>query len=133
VVEIVPGKDGVTEALIEQLHQMDDEEFDSNRSFVRFAEVRYQHTSDGDGNSAEDRNGDLADPHPYAQEIIIGTEFSVEFKTRWAGLRPDQQEIVWMRERGWSNVKIAAEIGVTEGAIRKRFKEICEQFMNFRE
>jgi hypothetical protein len=38
VVEIVPGKDGVTEALIEQLHQMDDEEFDSNRSFVRFAE-----------------------------------------------------------------------------------------------
>lgn len=61
VAEFIPGQDGVTEVLIQQLHAADDDEFDANRREAYHIPVHYMAYTSGDAEEAEDRNSYLAD------------------------------------------------------------------------
>ena len=61
VAEFIPGQDGVTEVLIQQLHAADDEEFDANRREAYHTPVHYMAYTSDDDEEAEDRNSYLAD------------------------------------------------------------------------
>ena len=54
--ELVPGQDGVTEVLIQQLHAVDDDEFDASRREAYHIPVHYMAYTSGDAEEAEDRN-----------------------------------------------------------------------------
>lgn len=136
VVELVPGEDGITEALIAMLHETDDEEFNSNRRQDYLAPIHYQAYRDGEGRDAEDRNDYLADDRFNPEEEFIDritrAERSATFKEIWDRLLPQQRDLIQKKAKGHPNVDIAAQEGVSEAAIRNRLKKIQDRFKNLR-
>lgn len=136
VVELIPGENGVTEALITLLHEADDKEFNSNRRQDYLAPIHYQAYRDGEGGDAEDRNDYLTDDRFNPEKAFIDwltqTEHSAAFKEIWDRLLPQQRYLIQKKAKGRSNVDIAEEEDVTEAAIRNRLKKIQEKFKNFR-
>ena len=136
VVELVPGENGVTEALITLLHEADDEEFNTNRREDYLAPIHYQAYKDSEGDEVEDRNGYLTDdsfnPEKAFIEGITRTERSAAFKEIWDELLPQQRDLIQKKAKGRTNVDIAAEEGVSEAAIRNRLKKIQDKFKNLR-
>lgn len=136
IMELIPGEDGVTEALIAMLHEADDEEFNSNRRQDYLAPVHYQAYRDGEGNDAEDRNDYLVDDRLNPEEDLIDritrAERSDTFRNSWDKLLPHQRDLIKKKEKEVSNVDIAAEEKVTEAAIRSRLKKIQKKFKNLR-
>ena len=134
VAEFIPGKDGVTEVLIQQLHAADDEEFDANRREAYHIPVHYMAYTSGDAEEAEDRNSYLADesadPSIIFEKTISRAEFKREFHERWKHLTKEQQRLVIRKANGETNVAIAAEQGVSEAAIRKQLKRIQKHFLD---
>lgn len=134
VAEFIPGQDGVTEVLIQQLHAADDEEFDANRREACHIPVHYMAYTSGDAEEAEDRNSYLADeaadPSIIFEKAISRTEFKCAFHERWSRLTKEQQRLVVRKASGETNVAIAAELGVSEAAIRKQLKRIQKHFID---
>ena len=132
--ELVPGQDGVTEVLIQQLHAADDDEFDANRREAYHVPVHYMAYATSDAEEAEDRNlylaDEAADPSIIFEKTISRAEFKREFHERWKDLTKEQQRLVIRKANGETNVAIAAEQGVSEAAIRKQLKRIQKHFMD---
>lgn len=132
--ELIPGQDGVTEVLIQQLHAADDEEFDANRRETYHIPVHYMAYTSGDAEEAEDRNSYLADesanPSIIFEKAFSRAEFKREFRERWNRLTKEQQRLVIRKANGETNVAIAAEQSVSEAAIRKQLKRIQKHFMD---
>lgn len=135
-VELIPGEDGVTEALIAMLHQADDNEFNADRRQQYLAPIHYQAYKDGEGDSAEDRNdyltNDSFNPEKVFVDWLTKSEHSAAFKAIWDRLLPQQRDFIRKKVKGRSNVDIAAEEGVSEAAIRNRLKKIQDRFKNLR-
>lgn len=132
--ELVPGQDGVTEVLIQQLHAVDDDEFDASRREAYHIPVHYMAYTSGDAEEAEDRNSYLADeaadPSIIFEKAISRTEFKCAFHERWSRLTKEQQRLVVRKASGETNVAIAAELGVSEAAIRKQLKRTQKHFID---
>lgn len=132
--ELIHGQDGVTEVLIQQLHAADDDEFDANRREAYHVPVHYAAYSCGDAEEAEDRNAYLADedadPSFILEKAFTRAEFQQAFHDRWAKLNADQRRLVLRKANGESNVSIAAELGVSEAAIRNQLKRIQKHFLD---
>lgn len=133
VAEFMPGQDGVTEVLIQQLHAADDGEYDANRRESYHIPVHYMAYTSGDTEEAEDRNSYLADeaadPSLLFEKAISRAEFKRDFHERWSRLTKEQQSLVFRKVKGETNVAIAAEQGVSEAAIRKQLKRIQKHFI----
>lgn len=136
IAEFIPGQDGVTEILIQQLHAADDAEFDADRREAYHVPVHYAAYSCGDADEAEDRNAYLADedadPSLILEKAFTRKEFQEAFRERWAKLSVDQRRLVLRKTNGESNVAIANELGVSEAAIRNQLKRIQKHFIDIR-
>ena len=134
VAEFIPGQDGVTDVLIQQLHAADDGEYDANRRESYHIPVHYMAYTSGDTEEAEDRNSYLADeaadPSLLFEKAISRAEFKRDFHERWSRLTKEQQSLVFRKVKGETNVAIAAEQGVSEAAIRKQLKRIQKHFID---
>ncbi len=139
VIELIPGQDGVTEADIELLHSMDDEEVDEQRRYdYRIAE-HLDAYRDGEGEEAGDRNKRLADNRTNPEAVLIAQEEEIEHEKRLSRLREametlePQQRILFEKKyiSKRSNTDIAAEEGVSEAAIRNRLKKIHQKLLKF--
>lgn len=132
--ELIPGQDGVTEVLIQQLHAADDGEYDVNRREAYHSPVHYMAYTSSDTEEAEDRNSYLADeaadPSLLFEKAISRAEFKRDFHERWSRLTKEQQSLVFRKVKGETNVAIAAEQGVSEAAIRKQLKRIQKHFID---
>lgn len=132
--ELIPGKDGVTEVLIQQLHAADDDEFDANRREAYHVPVHYMAYTCGDAEDTEERNAYLADndadPSIIFEKAISRAEFKHKFYERWRRLTKEQQRLVIRKASGETNVAIAAEQGVSEAAIRKQLKRVQKHFID---
>lgn len=132
---ITPGEDGVTEADIELLHTMDDEEVDEQRRYDYRVTTHLDAYHDGEEEAANDRNKYLADDTGNPEHLIVEAENEVEhqdtldkLKKAMECLLPQQKDLfnkVYLERR--SNTDIAAEEGVTEAAIRNRLKKLHER------
>ena len=131
---ITPGEDGVTEADIELLHTMDDEEVDEQRRYDYRVTTHLDAYHDGE-EEANDRNKYLADDTGNPEHLIVEAENEVEhqdmldkLKKAMECLLPQQKDLfnkVYLERR--SNTDIAAEESVTEAAIRNRLKKLHER------
>lgn len=134
-IAITPGEDGVTEADIELLHTMDDEEVDEQRRYDYRVTSHLDAYHDGEEEAANDRNKYLADDTGNPEHLIVEAENEAEHQDMLDKLRnamefllPQQRELfkkVYLERR--SNTDIAAEEGVTEAAIRNRLKKLHER------
>ena len=75
---ITPGEDGVTEADIELLHTMDDDEVDEQRRYDYRVTRHLDAYHDGEEEAAHDRNKYLADDNANPEQLIIQAEDEVE-------------------------------------------------------
>lgn len=132
--ELIPGQDGVTEILIQQLHAADDDEYDANRREAYHVPVHYMAYTTSDAEEAEDRNlylaDEAADPSLIFEKAISRAEFKHEFHKRWQYLTKEQRQLVVRKACGETNVAIAAELGVSEAAVRKQLKRIQKHFID---
>ena len=132
---ITPGENGVTEADIELLHTMDDDEVDEQRRYDYRVTTHLDAYHDGEEEVANDRNKYLADDTANPEQLIIQAEDEAEHQDTldkltkaMESLLPQQKELfqkVYLEKR--SNTEIAAEEGVTEAAIRGRLKKLQER------
>lgn len=132
---VIPGENGVTEADIELLHTMDDDEVDEQRRYDYRVTTHLDAYHDGEEEAAHDRNKYLADDTANPEQLIIQAEDEVEHQDMldkltkaMESLLPQQKELfkkVYLEKR--SNTDIAAEEGVTEAAIRGRLKKLHER------
>lgn len=75
---IIPGEDGVTEADIELLHTMDDDEVDEQRRYDYRVTTHLDAYHDGEEEAANDRNKYLADDTANPEQLIIQAEDEAE-------------------------------------------------------
>ena len=132
---ITPGENGVTEADIELLHSIDDQEVDAHNRYVYKISAHLDAYCNGENESADDRNKYLADQSLNPESLNIEAEEEAEHQDMLDKLTqamecflPQQKELfkkVYLDKR--SNTDIAAEEGVTEAAIRNRLKKIHEK------
>lgn len=129
---ITPGEDGVTEADIELLHTMDDDEVDEQRRYDYRVTTHLDAYHDGENELANDRNKYLADDTANPEHLMLQAEDETEYHDMLDKLTkamecllPQQKELfkkVYLEKR--SNTDIAAEEGVSEAAIRNRLSKI---------
>ncbi|AGL03682.1 RNA polymerase sigma factor [Desulfoscipio gibsoniae] len=132
---ITPGEDGVTEADIELLHALDDQEVDEQRRYGYRVSVHLDAYHDGEGGAADDRNKYLANNSANPEQLYMEVEEELEhlasldrLTKAMEHLLPKQRELfkkVYVDKR--TNADIAAEEGVTEVAIRNRLKKMHEK------
>lgn len=132
---ITPGENGVTEADIELLHTMDDDEVDEQRRYEYRVTTHLDAYRDGEGKETSDRNKYLADDTANPEQLMIQAEDEAEHQDMldkltkaMESLLPQQRELfrkVYLEKRSYTD--IAAEEGVTEAAIRNRIKKMHEK------
>ncbi|MBT2146403.1 sigma-70 family RNA polymerase sigma factor [Clostridioides difficile] len=131
---ITPGEDGVTEADIELLHTMDDDEVDEQRRYDYRVTTHLDAYHDGEEEAANDRNKYLADDTANPEQLIIQAEDEAEHQDMLDKLTKAMEclyhnkrtlQKVYLEKR--SNTDIATEEGVTEAAIRGRLKKLQER------
>ena len=132
---ITPGENGVTQADIELLHSMDDDEVDEQRRYNYRITAHLDAYHDGEEEAANDRNKYLADDTANPEQLIIQAEDEAEHQDMLDKLTkamecllPQQKELfkkVYLEKR--SKTDIATEEGVTEAAIRGRLKKLQER------
>jgi hypothetical protein len=76
---ITPGENGVTEADIQLLHAMDDDEVDEQRRYDNRVTTHLDAYHDGEGEDATDRNKYLADETENPELLIIQAENEAVF------------------------------------------------------
>ena len=113
-----PGEDGVTEAIIETLHQLDDEAYDINRSETR------RHESIDELN---DKAEMFIDHNAYVEEEVI-SEIESEAVTKIVQdvileLKPQQRDLInklYLSDRPMSQAKYAEELGIEESSVSQK-------------
>ena len=137
VTELIPGENGVTEALIAMLHEDDDETVDAERRENYRTPTHYQAYCDADGIEINDKNGILADPDADPSDILLRkieqAQLTNAFKPVWDKLQPQQRELVLQKQQGCTNVEIAKERGVSEAAVRNQLRKIQKRFESLHE
>jgi RNA polymerase sigma factor (sigma-70 family) len=133
-VQLRSDEDGITEAKISMLHEMDDAEVNDERQNDYSTPYRFDsYGAAGDG-SAE-KNIWLADESAFVETILIEAEDEAEFEIKMQKLRealktlhPDQLKLitkVYYQNR--SKKEIANDEGVTENAIINRLTRIYKR------
>jgi DNA-binding CsgD family transcriptional regulator len=136
IVELKPGENGVTEANISILHDMDDGEHDTERRY-EYKLDRNPEAKQKDGTLIpQDHDPRFADNRSNPEAVLMAAfthaQASETFRQAWSSLLPSQRALIQKKARGLSNVEIAAEEGVSEAAIRNRLKKIQEHFKKLR-
>ncbi|NLK52543.1 MAG: sigma-70 family RNA polymerase sigma factor [Syntrophomonadaceae bacterium] len=114
---LIPGEDGVTEAIIETLHSLDDEEVDNNRRETR------RHSSLDDLNDKAETH---MDPDGDVEDRII-SEMEREWVKRVVNeavstLKPKEQNIIkwlYLSDNPPTQAEVAKELGMTEATVKK--------------
>lgn len=137
-ITLTPGESNVTEADIELLHTMDDNEMDKQRRF----EYHTIHLNTGCGDEdweMDDYDNRLSDSCFNPENILLEKEDKRDYQSQLKNLRkamtslqPPQLALfrkVYVERR--TNTEIAAEEGVTEAAIRNRIKKMHAKLRKF--
>lgn len=138
IAELKPGEEGVTEANIELLHEMDDAGVDEQRRFEY--RTTYLDTYSGDEEKSPDEYNKLLADDQYDPLTLLLAEVDKQehlakldnLRMAMESLQPQQLELirkVYVDNR--SNTDIAAEENVSEAAIRNRLKKIYEKLHKF--
>jgi len=114
---LIPGEDGVTEAIIETLHSLDDEEVDNNRRETR------RHSSIDDLN---DKSETLADLDCSMEDLVISKLEREEVKAKVgeavSTLKPKEQSIVkwlYLSDKPLTQAEVAERLGMTTDGVKK--------------
>lgn len=114
---LIPGEDGVTEAIIETLHNLDDEEVDNNRRETR------RHSSIDDLN---DKSETLADLDSSMEDRIISKLERDEVKAKVdeavSTLKPKEQSIVkwlYLSDIPLTQAEVAKRLAMTTDSVKK--------------
>lgn len=133
---LIPGKDGVTEATIEILHQLDDEAYDINRNETR------RH---GSIDEVNDKCKWLEDIYTDVQDAVF-TDIEREsiqklVQEALLKLKPQQRDLIYklyLSEDQLSQAEYAKELGIEESSVsqkawraRKKIKMIIENENRF--
>lgn len=132
---ISPGEDGATEALIETLHNFDDEEVDEQRRYDYRVTAHLDSYHGGEGEEASDRNKYLADESYNPESILIEKEMEVGHQELLEGLAEAMESLTEKEKKlfqdkfvdNLSNVAIAKEMGISETMVRKNLKKMYEK------
>ena len=132
---LIPDENGVTEAIIETLHMLDDKEFDRNRS-----ETRKHNSLDVVGDKAEmviDPNIDIEDEVFSKLESDIAKTIVRKALIR---LKPQQQELIqtlYLSQKPISQAEYAERLGIEESSVsqkawraKSKLKAIIEEIKN---
>ena len=138
-INLTPGENGVTEADILLLHQMDDEEYNAERRYQYRVSVHLESYQDGDGDDASDRNGYLADLRMNPESVYMEEAAEREHQRNLttlasllSRLTQEEQELIqmiYLEKR--TRTSIAEEKGVSETAIRKRLKQAEKKLQKY--
>ena len=133
--ELKPGENGVTEADIELLHSMDDEEFNEQRRYDYRITANLHGFYEGEEDISDDRNKYLIDDAPNPEEFLLDKEADDEYRSALNKLSeamncllPQQRDLfkkAYLDKR--TNTDIAKEKGVSEAAIRNRLRKMHEK------
>lgn len=137
-ITLTPGESNVTEADIELLHAMDDNEVDEQRRFAYH--TIHLNTGCGDENwEMGDHDNRLSDSSFDPENILLEKEDERDYQSQLKNLRKAMNSLqprqfalfrkVYVERR--TNTEIAAEEGVTEAAIRNRIKKMHEKLRKF--
>ena len=144
-VELQPGVDGVTEAWISLLHELDDAEINEIKR------DEYHDVLHLDGAVPTDQQGHLADHSSNPETILLesNTARALAFNQVYNSLDDDQRQLVDALEQcpdekpqrksrrktvvRISNYTLAKELGVNEGTIRYRKKKLQEAFADLKQ
>ena len=134
-VVISPGEDGVTEALIETLHNFDDADVDEQRRYDYRITAHLDSYHDGEGEEASDRNKYLADDSYNPESILIEKEMEVGHQELLERLAEAMKSLTEKEKKlfqdkfveGRTNVSIAKEMGISETMVRKNLKKMYEK------
>jgi RNA polymerase sigma factor (sigma-70 family) len=137
-ITITPGEDEVTEAYIELLHSMDDEEVDKKRREDYQIKAHLEDYKDKDDKEAKDRDKHLADYSTNPEHILSQKEKEAEHEDLLDRLRgameslTDRQKEIYKLSYvdGLSNVAIAKELGISEAMVRKHLKKMHTKLFN---
>lgn len=132
---ISPGEDGATEALIETLHNFDDEEVDEQRRYDYRVTAHLDAYHDGENEEASDRNKYLADDSYNPESILVEKEMKVGHQELLNGLKEAMESLTEKEKKlfqdkfvnNLSNVSIAKEMGISETMVRKNLKKLYEK------
>ncbi len=129
---LTPSTEGVTGAIIETLHSLDDEEVDNNRRETSKHDSIFE---------VEDKTETIID-HGAAVEDMVFSSIEKEavkkiVREALAELRPQQQELIqglYLSERPMSQAEYAVKHGIEEKSVsqkarraKKKLKEILEK------
>ena len=135
IAELQPGENGVTEALIAELHKDDDVVHNSVKKDSYYGVIHYNQINDGGEKLPDDRQSDLADyaADPEAQffEALETAERAGAIKAAWDSLQLQQRDLILKKLLKRTNVDIAKEEGVSEAAIRNRLTKVQKKFEKF--
>ena len=122
---LIPGEDDVTEAIIETLHSLDDEEVDNDRRETR------RHSSFDELN---DKAGMLIDPDGDVEERIISKLEREKAKTKVdnaiSTLKPKEQNIIkwlYLSDKPLSQAEVGERLGIAEDSVKKSAFRIREK------
>ena len=119
---LMPGEDGVTEAIIESLHSFDDDEVDNNRR-----ETEKHSSIDG----LIEKGQEFAATTDVSAIAEKNEEFSLLYSAI-ENLLPQQKELLKkVFFEGKSNVKVASELDITRQALNSRLNKIYEKIKGF--
>ncbi|MBS4007139.1 MAG: sigma-70 family RNA polymerase sigma factor [Clostridium sp.] len=139
IMELIPGENGVTEALVEELHAMDDTDVNEQRRYDYRVTEHLDAYHDGDGEEAGDRNKRLADNRANPETVLIAQEDDTAYAETLFRLS-NAMESLELQQRTLfekkyvskrSNTDIAAEEGVSETVIRKRLRKMHDKLRKF--
>lgn len=137
-ITLTPGESNVTEADIELLHAMDDNEVDEQRRFAYH--TIHLNTGCGDENwEMGDHDNRLSDSSFDPENILLEKEDERDYQSQLKNLRKamnslQPRQLALFRKvyvERCTNTEIAAEEGVTEAAIRNRIKKMHEKLRKF--
>jgi RNA polymerase sigma factor (sigma-70 family) len=122
---LIPGEDGVTEAIIETLHSLDDEEVDNDRRETR------RHSS---FDELTDKAGMLIDPDGDVEERILSKLERDRTKTKVdnaiSTLKPREQNIIkwlYLSDKPLSQAEVGERLGIAEDSVKKSAFRIREK------
>ena len=119
---LMPGIDGITEAIIDSLHSFDDDEVDNNRRETEKHSSIDSLIEQGKEFAATTDVSDVAEKNEEMTLIYSAME----------NLLPQQKELlrkVFFEDK--SNVQVAAELGTTRQALNSRLNKVYEKMKVF--
>ena len=129
------GEDGVTEALIETLHNFDDSEVDEQRRYDYRITAHLDAYHDGEKEEVSDRNKYLADDSYNPESILIEKKMESDHQELLERLAEAMKSLTEKEKKLFqdkfvankTNVSIAKEMGISETMVRKNLKKMYEK------